>query len=530
MRSLRLPLVRLLSIVLIIAAIVNINSCQMDDLEEEVNRARQGQHQLDIPTVTGAYTNIHRILQDPVLGDKMENLIDRQSTTLENGGLTTDSDGQGTLAGIVIDTTYIKKYFTDSYENYTFRIVQDSAELQTVLRNYMLTVFNDTLVLQHLVEHPRNPDGTLDKFGIRMQKVIGNELLQQLTTESGCPPHYAYDYHEECSITPCKNGHTTQGSCAYADDSYTGTESPPIESCIGSWVRILISIGCPDLRDPNGSNRGSASSNNNPPRSGTSSGAVGSTGGLPAHTDDDGAILEPVESGESTAIGIQGNDPLKTIDPEKEKALDVLRQEEEPNLKAALEILRENSTLNKRYETGYKQLDNKLVSQLPRSGANRLVFGSAANVLGYAHCHPNDYALNQFTNAVKKSFQCFSPGDLHTFISILKKRKADGKSLRDAYGKVVFESGTMTVKFVGEDDEIPDTNTILLNIELNKAELLELIDKKGFRVGFMKFIQSLNIPNMDKLEFYLTDSSGEVQKIEFDNNGNLKNNPIWTLD
>ncbi len=74
MRSLRLPLVRLLSIVLIIVAFININSCQMDDLEKESNRARQGQHQLDIPTVTGAYTNIHRILQDPVLGERMGKL------------------------------------------------------------------------------------------------------------------------------------------------------------------------------------------------------------------------------------------------------------------------------------------------------------------------------------------------------------------------------------------------------------------------------------------------------------------------
>ncbi len=146
-----------------------------------------------------------------------------------------------------------------------------------------------------------------------MQKIVGNELLQQLTTEDGCAPHYTYEWQLECGYTPCSGvGHTNPDDCPYADPDSRMSGTPPQYFCIGSWARILVTAGCPDLRDPNGSNGGNMGTPNESipgitiPSNGNNNSDA--TGYDSDNDDNDGERNE--------TIGIDVNDPLEVLDPD----------------------------------------------------------------------------------------------------------------------------------------------------------------------------------------------------------------------
>jgi hypothetical protein len=126
--------------------------------------------------------NIHKILHDPILGNSFGDLMTRQNSS--SYGLTTND--AHTTAGIVLDTTHIRKYSAPNFDNYTFKIVQDSIEEQTLLRNYQLTVVNDTTLIQFLIDYPINTDKSIDYSNAVFTRIPGNDLLPFSIVESSC--------------------------------------------------------------------------------------------------------------------------------------------------------------------------------------------------------------------------------------------------------------------------------------------------------------------------------------------------------
>ena len=113
------------SSVVILVILLLASSCSQDDDILKPNGGAQNIEALtneDIPKITGARTSMSDILDNPVLSLPINDLLLRQDYGADD--IVTNSNTGGTYTGIVLDTSYIKKYITDKYENYTFKIIQ----------------------------------------------------------------------------------------------------------------------------------------------------------------------------------------------------------------------------------------------------------------------------------------------------------------------------------------------------------------------------------------------------------------------
>lgn len=116
--------------------IISISSCEKDQLFEE-----EAQNEIQFPQLKGSFVTGKDLLQTPIIGSKIKSLSSNVVSKFNNA------------SGIQIDTSRIRLIQSDQYDSYTFQIIQDSVERKSLLRNYMITILNDTTTVQHLINY-----------------------------------------------------------------------------------------------------------------------------------------------------------------------------------------------------------------------------------------------------------------------------------------------------------------------------------------------------------------------------------------
>jgi putative chitinase len=140
-------------------AFISISSCEKEEVFEEA------QNELIFPEIKGKFVKGKDLLQIPIIGDKINSLSSNMFNKSSNS------------SGIQIDTSRIQVIESVDYKSYTFQIVQDSVELQSLLRNYMITVVNDTTTIQHLINYEILPSGDYNMDNIQLSLVTGDSLI-----------------------------------------------------------------------------------------------------------------------------------------------------------------------------------------------------------------------------------------------------------------------------------------------------------------------------------------------------------------
>lgn len=210
------------SIIVLTIAIISISSCEKDEVFEEAP------NELNFPEIKGRFVHGKDLLQTAIIGDKINSLSSNVVSKSNNA------------SGIQIDTSRIQVIESVDYKSYTFQIVQDSVERQSLLRNYMITIVNDTTTIQHLLNYEILPNGLYNMDNIQATVVTGDSLIPSFlkciqtsfTTRTDC-------YEIGCS----GSGHPPgDPECEIADGTYPGT--PGYIYCTNSWAVVRENGPC----------------------------------------------------------------------------------------------------------------------------------------------------------------------------------------------------------------------------------------------------------------------------------------------
>lgn len=219
-------------------------SCERDSLET----VKEWQP----PKIRGKHVKIQDLLAQPKLAAKL--------TALSQNGLAKSTN----LAGIQIDTTNIRAIESDNYISYTFQIVQDSIEKQTMLKNYILTIVNDSLEIQHLVNYNVLSKGVYDMNNIQLERVYGDSLRSQFAKCGGQETQWYIQ--TECYVVQCR-GEDLQGNPqnhGMNDGCRADAESQPYWNCVNTWASVTVDEpDCATISDDQGSPSGGYTPNNN---------------------------------------------------------------------------------------------------------------------------------------------------------------------------------------------------------------------------------------------------------------------------
>ncbi len=74
----------------------------------------------------------------------------------------------------------------------------------TLLRNYQLTVVNDTTLVQFLIDYPVNADGSYDAGGAVLTRIEATELLPASMTDYFCGYTFTTSEESYCYEVKCK--------------------------------------------------------------------------------------------------------------------------------------------------------------------------------------------------------------------------------------------------------------------------------------------------------------------------------------
>lgn len=448
---------RITSLFLIV--VLSFIACTQDELEI----VEEQEEQINFPKIRGRIITPYAMQDRPkVYGDLM-NYLSRSMAKSQSG--------------IQLDTTQINVVDTDQYTSYTFKIRQDSLERQYLLRNFMLTVVNDTTMIQHIVEYPVLSNGAINMEGMSWQRLYGDDLLNLAQPKCGgtITTWYSYEY---CYTVACKNGHTDTNECDYSKPDYTGTESGPFTYCSTRWASIDIDEEpCASIDSGNGSNGGG--------------------GAIPPDPDplpEEGDIIVPIDpidpdepdlclsGGDGGCIDLDDRDLVQPVDKAQEYLNMLLKNDD---LKT--NILRlQNELQTSSYETGFSLstsfADEKkpLTENTPLTLAthqadpadpNNIDIPFDMDVKVSAHMHQKSTTTTSntgitITESVLDITPMFSPNDIHKFNSNMKYVY---NSLRAGYDPdeiaaildgfcdiVVTEKGNYMIKYNGTGEELTD--------------------------------------------------------------------------
>lgn len=162
-------------------------------------------------------------------------------------------------SGIELDTTHISVIDTDQYTSYTFKIQQDSLERQYLLKNFMLTVVNDTTLIQHLIEYPVLSNGSINVESVDMQRLYGDDLLDTTQYKCGGTSTVWYSYLETYSWN-C-GGATGNGKHGPGDDTCKAKDGDRAGfKTVTRWASLVVNEEpCEDIDSGNNRNGGGGS-------------------------------------------------------------------------------------------------------------------------------------------------------------------------------------------------------------------------------------------------------------------------------
>ncbi len=192
---------------------------------------------------------------------------------------------------------------------------------------------------------------------------------------------------------------------------------------------------------------------------------------------------------------------------ERNPCAEVQTQLDNPNFNAKLEELKRKTHLHE--ETGYKQNNSGVFTALtPINGGDHLDFQIDNTTTGYLHTHLDDYETGKIVEGlpeIKQITRMFSPNDVISFLSIVKRSAASNIPLSSVYGSMVSSTGTYTLRFLGKRSDIPNN----LNAEELKYIYKSLLEENGRERGFLKFLNE--VIQIQGIKLFKIKDSGRIR-------------------
>jgi DNA-binding transcriptional MerR regulator len=175
---------------------------------------------------------------------------------------------------------------------------------------------------------------------------------------------------------------------------------------------------------------------------------------------------------------------------------------------------------NLKKETGYMQQKDGSYTQLTdtNNGHSLIIPIDRLSTVGFMHTHLDDYLtgeIDEKTGLPKKNkpIRMFSPADILKFLQIVKNTKYNGVPLSSVYGTMVSSSGTYTLRFTGNPNDISNS------YDLNKEEFEEYYERydKNVEKTILNFLKDK--VNIAGIELYKIQNNGTVQKKSLSTDG-----------
>jgi len=452
---------------------------------------------------------IQELLAQPKLAGK--------PTALARTGLAKSTN----IAGIQIDTASMRSIETGNYVPYTFKIVQDSIEKQTVPKNYMLTIVNDSLEIQHLVAYNVLSPGVYDMENIQLERVYGDELRVQFNKCSNLDE--GSSSHEVCTMRTC-NGMIDGAAVNHGVGDECNASQKAGLFCVTVWLPISISPGpC-------------SSGGGNPPDGGCNppvdpdlgnAGGGGGGGGAPVNPPSD------IPEDDKVFVGIVPNDGL--IPPEiiqDPKCNEVAIFVSHPQVKPKLDELRGN--LNMRSETGYlfesglgSDYTSTYLDNTTNNGTSLNLPVTTDDTEGAAHVHMNNYdtpVIHPVTGLPAiletKPIKIQSPQDTSWLLSaavasidVNRAEHINELKIQKKFNIVVNNRGMYMIKYEGNIQSLPSNFD---GRDLDLVEKFKLAIDEDLEAGYLRFLKDeLAIYNIG---LYQIKRNGDIYRITLDEN------------
>jgi hypothetical protein len=437
-------------------------------------------------------------------------------------------------SGIELDTTQISVIDTDQYTSYTFKIKQDSLERQYLLKNFMLTVVNDTTLIQHLVEYPVLTDGSINVEAVDMQRLYGEDLLDTTSFKCGGTSTVWFSYQQTYSwncggVTGNSKHGPGDDTCKAKGGDRAGFKTVTMWSSFVVNEEPCQSIG--SANGPAGRTRGT-----NP--NGSNNQIV-----VPANPTDPnipnlclsdgnggcmnrGDLVQPVDKAQEYLNTLLKNVSLKANIQKLQNELNTFTHETGFSLSTSFADEKKPLTENTPLTVSQYQAD-------PADPHNIIIpFDMGVKVSGHMHLKSKTTTTttgNTISTVVDTNIPMFSPPDIHTFNDNMKfvynslragyEPDEIAAILDDFCDIVVTEKGNYMIKYNGTGEEITDID-LGDEFSTDPAELARyntVMDKYKKLVqfkpeaGIVQFIEFLSPGN--NFEVYKFDLTGNITKL-----------------
>jgi len=463
-------------------------SCEKDEIEPIKEESI-------FPKIRGRVITPKDMKSDPLAYDRLMKYLTKSVAKSSNG--------------IELDTNYIKVIDTDQYSSYTFKIKQDSLERTQVLRNFMLTVVNDTTQIQHLVDYTILNDGSLDMENIHLKRLYGDDLLNLSQPKCGGTSTTWYSY-QDCYSVPCigtgDDKHQYGEAC-----QLDGQAGAPQLVCNTRWASFTV---------------------DEPPCATIDAGDSGGGGG-----GSDGTIIVPVNPTDpdvpclnnSISDGSGGcfdgsEDPTDPIlkDPNLETVKKIVN---DPVFQAKIIELQNNLGLG--YETGTKLSSiNGIVSYTFYEGSlqspTKLNIDVDNNTTAIGHVHTKTVKIlvrNEQTRSMDaveaKPIPMFSPGDVRKYVNVLlqhanaiRSELENGLRVAEAFTFLVTPNGNYLLKYNGSAGSLIGPPQITNALNNSYRDFVAEAPERSFMTFMEESMSSINF------SLYKFDDEGNVSRIE----------------
>ncbi|MFY0630976.1 MAG: hypothetical protein JXR05_11380 [Flavobacteriaceae bacterium] len=231
------------------------------------------------------------------------------------------------------------------------------------------------------------------------------------------------------------------------------------------------------------------------------------------------ALIPPCEStGSGTGISGADSDCI-IVDP----CEDVQNLAIDIDFSAKIDELEGNLGLT--HETGYAQDINTGFNEMVLSGVNgnQVETPKSNTIMGAIHTHPDSLLVRNPDTGImeiKYAVKMFSPGDLKSFLEIVKNGNGINFDTSEVYSALVTSDGNYMLRFSGSHTEIPSTPTLDTMATAMFYDLY-VINGNDKTYGFLKFLKdALGITNVEIYEF--DSNTGEIKGKFMDENGEVQ--------
>lgn len=145
---------------------------------------------------------------------------------------------------------------------------------------------------------------------------------------------------------------------------------------------------------------------------------------------------------------------------------------------------------SKKKETGYFQNKDGSYTQLTdtNNGHSLDLPINRNTTAGFMHTHLDDFLTGEIDKKTgrpkeNRPIKMFSPKDILSYLKIIKNTKFNGIPLSSTYGTMVSSSGTYTLRFTGNPNDVPNS------FNFDNKEYEEYIKENGKEVGFLKYLK-----------------------------------------